>query len=97
MPVAVGHSVALTVECDEPISLDEARAAFAAMPGVSLADGEERPPSPTDVACTDLVRIGRLRLDHDLPGVLHLWVVADNLRRGAATNAVRIAEMLGRG
>jgi aspartate-semialdehyde dehydrogenase len=95
VPVAVGHAVALTVECAEPISIDEARAAFTTMPGVTLADTAEPPPSPADVAGTDLVRIGRLRLDHDLPGVLHLWVVADNLRRGAATNAVQIAESLG--
>jgi aspartate-semialdehyde dehydrogenase len=88
--------VALTVECDAPISLADARAAIEAMPGVRLTDAGERPPAPTDVAGTDLVRIGRLRLDHDLPGVLHLWVVADNLRRGAATNAVQIAEMIGR-
>jgi aspartate-semialdehyde dehydrogenase len=96
VPVAVGHSVALTVECDAPISLADARVAIEAMPGVALTDAGERPPAPTDVAGTDLVRIGRLRLDHDLPGVLHLWVVADNLRRGAATNAVQIAEMIGR-
>lgn len=94
VPVAVGHAVALTVECETPLSLDEARAALAAMPGVTLADAEAVPPTPRDLAGTDLVRVGRLRLDRDLPGVLHLWVVADNLRRGAATNAVQIAEML---
>lgn len=94
VPVAVGHAVALTVECEAPLSLDEARAALAAMPGIALADAEAAPPTPRDLAGTDLVRVGRLRLDRDLPGVLHLWVVADNLRRGAATNAVQIAEML---
>jgi aspartate-semialdehyde dehydrogenase len=94
VPVPVGHAVALMVECDAPLSLEEARAAFAAMPGVALDEAEGHPPVPGDVAGTDLVRIGRLRLDHDLPGVLHLWVVADNLRRGAATNAVQIAELL---
>lgn len=97
VPVTVGHSVSVTVECDAPLTLDDARAAFAAMPGVALADAAERPPVPGDVAGIDLVRIGRVRLDHDLPGVLHFWVVADNLRRGAATNAVQIAELIGRG
>lgn len=97
VPVPVGHSVALTVECDAPLTIDDARAAFAAMPGVALTDAGARPPVPGDVAGLDLVRVGRLRLDHDLPGVLHFWVVADNLRRGAATNAVQIAELIGRG
>jgi aspartate-semialdehyde dehydrogenase len=96
VPVAVGHSVAVTVECEEPISLGEARAAFDAMPGISLADPTGPPVTPVDLAGTDLVRIDRLRLDHDLPGVLHFWVVADNLRRGAATNAVQIAELIDR-
>jgi aspartate-semialdehyde dehydrogenase len=94
VPVAVGHAVALTVECDEALSLDDARAALAAMPGVAVAGAGEPPPTPRELAGTDAVRVGRLRLDHDLPGVLHLWVVADNLRRGAATNAVQIAELL---
>lgn len=97
VPVAVGHSVALTVECAEPITVGEARAALDAMPGVTLAEEGAIPPLPADVAGTDQVRVGRLRADHDLPGVLHLWVVADNLRRGAATNAVQIAETIGRG
>jgi aspartate-semialdehyde dehydrogenase len=95
VPVAVGHAVALMVECEAPLSLGEARAALAAMPGIQLAREEEVPPTPRELAGSDLVRVGRLRLDEDLPGVLHLWVVADNLRRGAATNAVQIAELLG--
>lgn len=97
VPVPVGHSVSLTVEVDVPLTLEEARAAFREMPGVAFTDAGERPPVPGDVAGGDLVRVGRLRLDRDLPGVLHFWVVADNLRRGAATNAVQIAELISRG
>lgn len=95
VPVAVGHAVSLMVECEAPLSLEEARAALEAMPGIQLSGGEEVPPTPRELAGSDLVRVGRLRLDEDLPGVLHLWVVADNLRRGAATNAVQIAELIG--
>lgn len=97
VPVPVGHAVSMTVECEAPITLADARAAFEEMPGLVFVGSDERPPVPSDVAGSDIVKVGRLRLDHDLPGVLHLWVVGDNLRRGAATNAVKIAELLGRG
>jgi len=96
VPVEVGHAVSLTIECAEPIDLPTAEEALEEMPGVTLHRGDELPPLPSAVAGTDLVRVGRLRLDRDLPGVVHLWVVADNLRRGAATNAVEIAAALGR-
>lgn len=97
VPVPVGHAASVMVELEAPLTLEEARAAFQEMPGVTFTDADERPPVPADVAGRDLVRVGRLRLDHDLPGVLHFWVVADNLRRGAATNAIQIAELIGRG
>jgi aspartate-semialdehyde dehydrogenase len=54
-------------------------------------------PLPTDVAGTDLVRVARLRSDPDRPNVYHMWIVADNLRKGAATNAVQIASLVRRG
>lgn len=96
VPVAVGHAVAAMVETGRPLSREEAEAALEAMPGVRVArDG--RDPVPRDAAGTDPVRVGRVRLDRDLPNVLHLWIVADNLRKGAATNAVQIAEHVIRG
>lgn len=95
VPVEVGHSVAATVETERPIDLETARAALAAMPGVIVEDGTL--PVPRDVAGNDVVRIGRLRSDPDLDRVLHFWVVGDNLRKGAATNTVQIAELLLRG
>jgi aspartate-semialdehyde dehydrogenase len=83
------------VELKKPLSLEQARAAFARMTGLEV--DHERDPLPRDVAGTDIVRVGHLRVDPDLPNVLHIWVVADNLRKGAATNAVQIAEDVLRG
>ncbi len=96
VPVAVGHAVAATIETRRPLTRAEAAAALAAMPGVRLAEAG-RDPLPRDAAGSDPVRVGRVRLDRDLPNVLHLWVVADNLRKGAATNAVQIVEHVIRG
>ncbi len=61
------------------------------MPGVAVCD-DRRDPLPREVAGSDGVRVGHLRVDPDTSNVLHLWIVADNLRKGAATNAVQIAE-----
>ena len=91
VPVEVGHAVAASVDTERPVSVDEAAAALRAMEGVVYCDSS-RDPTPRDVAGTDDVRVGRLRADPDSPDRLHLWVVADNLRKGAATNAVQIAE-----
>lgn len=96
VPVAVGHAVAMTLETERPLTRVEAIEALEAMPGVRTAEAE-RDPLPRDAAGTDPVVVGRIRLDRDLPGVLHLWVVADNLRKGAATNTVQIAEHVIRG
>lgn len=96
VPVEVGHAIAATVELDRPLDVADARAAFEAMSGLESA-GERPDPMPLDVAGTDVVRLGRLRSDPDRPNVLHMWIVADNLRKGAATNAVQIAEVVGRG
>jgi aspartate-semialdehyde dehydrogenase len=92
VPVEVGHSVEALVETERDLGVDEARAALGDMPGLVLV--EDRDPLPSDVADTDIVRVGRVRADPDLPRTLHIWVVADNLRKGAATNAVQIAERL---
>jgi aspartate-semialdehyde dehydrogenase len=96
VPVEVGHAVAATVELERPLAVDQARAVLAAFPGL-IADADGPDPLPRDVAGTDGVRVGRLRSDPDRPNVLHMWIVADNLRKGAATNAVQIAEAVQRG
>ena len=96
VPVQVGHSEAVNVEFLRPISAAQARAALAAAPGIQVLDdpGERRYPLPRDIAGTDAVYVGRVREDPSAPGALNLWVVADNLRKGAALNAVQIARFL---
>lgn len=91
VPVEVGHAISASVELERPLDREQARSALAAMSGVAVCD-DARDPLPLDVAGTDAVRVGHLRMDPDAPSVLHLWIVADNLRKGAATNAVQIAE-----
>lgn len=93
VPVEIGHGVSVAVRTERPLRPGEAAEAIAAMPGVEL---EAAPwgPLPRDVAGRDAVRVGRLRSHRDQEDVLLLWVVADNLRKGAATNAVQIAERL---
>ena len=85
-----GHSEAVSVEFEKPISPDEARAALRSAPGVVLADA----PMPLEAAGRDEVFVGRIRKDPTVANGLCLWIVADNLRKGAATNAVQIAEAL---
>ncbi|MGH7445435.1 MAG: aspartate-semialdehyde dehydrogenase [Longimicrobiales bacterium] len=91
VPVDVCHSIAAAVHLSRPLDRTRARAALAAMPNLTVCD-DGRDPVPLDVAGSDGVRVGHLRIDPDVPNVLHLWIVADNLRKGAATNAVQIAE-----
>jgi aspartate-semialdehyde dehydrogenase len=95
VPVHTGHAVSATVELAAPLDAAAARAALAGMSGIRVHD-DSRDPLPCDVAGSDDVCVGHLRVDSDLPAVLHLWVVADNLRKGAATNAVQIAETITR-
>ncbi len=90
VPVLVGHAQAVWVETVEPLSPEEARAALAAAPHLTLADA----PTPGQVAGTDEVHVGRVRRDPTAENVLALLVVNDNLRKGAALNAVQIAESL---
>jgi aspartate-semialdehyde dehydrogenase len=92
VPVEVSHAVQLSVELERGISLSEARAVLTAAPGIVLAGGADGFATPREVAGRDEVFVGRLRADPDSSDMLHLWVVADNLRKGAATNAVQIAE-----
>ena len=94
VPVRVGHSISATVELASDVSIDDLASAFQRMSGIEYHEATGADPYPLDVAGTDPVRVGRLRRDPDYPNVVHLWIVADNLRKGAATNAVQIAEMI---
>lgn len=96
VPVRVGHSEAVHVEFKRPVSVEEARDALSKAPGVVLVDepGKQHAPTPLECAGKDEVFVGRVRRDLSNPNALNLWVVADNLRKGAATNAVQIAQVL---
>jgi aspartate-semialdehyde dehydrogenase len=97
VPVDVGHSVQVMVETERDLSPEDAREALASFPGVLLQREPGSFPTPLDAAGRDEVLVGRVRRDPFLPRTLHLWVVADNLRKGAATNAVQILEALADG
>ena len=94
VPVEVGHSASILVETERPLEVEEARSALAAHPGVRVVDAPvaARYPTPQEVAGTDEVLVGRIRKDRADPHRLWLWQVADNVRKGAATNAVQTAE-----
>ena len=96
VPVFVSHSEAVHVETTRRIAPDEARRAFAAVPGVVVIDDPENHEYPlaTQAAGKDEVFVGRVRTDPSVDHGLAFWVVSDNLRKGAATNAVEIAESL---
>lgn len=96
VPVFIGHAESVNVQFAQPISAAEARAALSKAPGVVVID--EREPggyvTPKEIAGEDPVYISRIREDPTVENGLNLWVVADNLRKGAALNAVQIAELL---
>jgi aspartate-semialdehyde dehydrogenase len=92
VPVLVGHSVAATLHFDRPVTADEAMSILGSAPGVEL--WKDRTPTPLDSAGIDDVLVGRVRETVSTPGGINLWVVGDNLRKGAALNAVQIAELL---
>src|SRR5262249_38999132 len=96
VPVRIGHSEAINLEFHQPITPEQAREALRKAPGVvvvdDLAPGEV--PVPRDCEAKAGVFVGRIRRDPSIPNGLNLWVVADNLRKGAATNAVQIAQVL---
>ena len=96
VPVFISHSESINIETDKKLSVNEARAILSMASGVQVYDDPDRGlyPLPKDVAGTDAVYVGRLREDESIPNGLNLWVVADNLRKGAALNAVQIAEEL---
>jgi aspartate-semialdehyde dehydrogenase len=99
VPVYVGHSEAVNIETERKLSANDARAILSTAPGVLLYDDPAHKiyPMPLEVAGTDEVYVGRVREDESIANGLNLWVVADNLRKGAALNAVQIAEHLARG
>ncbi len=96
VPVFVGHAEAVNVEFEKPISAAEARAALQKAPGVTLIDRATDDGFVTPAECTgeDAVFVSRIREDITVENGLNLWVVSDNLRKGAALNAVQIAELL---
>lgn len=97
VPVIYGHSEAITIETRDPISAQTARDLLSHAPGIKLYDNPKRQKYPTplnDVVGQDEVFVGRIRNDVDDERILNLWVVADNVRKGAALNSVQIAEIL---
>ncbi len=96
VPVFVCHSESINIETERKISANEARALLSVASGVQVYDDPSRNlyPLAIDVVGTDDVYVGRVREDESIPNGLNLWVVADNLRKGAALNAVQIAEVL---
>ena len=96
VPVFIGHGEAINVEFERPLGEEDARAALRRAPGVVVVDHrvDEGYVTPTEAAGEDPVYVSRIRRDPTVPHGLSLWVVADNLRKGAALNAVQIAEIL---
>jgi aspartate-semialdehyde dehydrogenase len=96
VPVPYSHSESILVETERPLSIDEARALWASAPGVTVVDdpGRNQYPLAADAEGHDDVFVGRIRRDPYRPNALLFWCVSDNLRKGAATNAVQIAEEL---
>jgi aspartate-semialdehyde dehydrogenase len=96
VPVVTGHSEAVNVETREPLSPERARELLEAAPGVTVVDepAAGRYPMAIEAAGRDDVFVGRIRRDPGNESALDLWVVSDNLRKGAATNAVQVAELL---
>ncbi len=96
VPVRIGHAEAINLEFFEPISVAQAREALSQAAGIVLLDdyAQGEVPLPLRIAGRDQVFVGRIRRDPTVPHGLNLWVVADNLRKGAATNAIQIAEVL---
>jgi aspartate-semialdehyde dehydrogenase len=96
VPVAVGHSAAVWVELDAPADPDAIRALLAAAPGIVVVDdpAAQRYPTPRAVAGSDDVQVGRIRRDAGTENGIALFFSADNLRKGAATNAVQVAELV---
>jgi aspartate-semialdehyde dehydrogenase len=98
VPVAVGHSEAIHIELEHAMDPSEARALLRSAPGLRVVDepGSSEYPMPLDAAGSDPVLVGRIRKDPSHPRGLALWVVGDNLRKGAALNAIQVFELVAR-
>ena len=96
VPVFYGHSEAVNIETEKKITPEEVRALLAQAPGVKVVDDPANRlyPMPLDAAGQDLTLVGRIREDASIANGIDLWIAADNIRKGAATNAVQIAEIL---
>lgn len=96
VPVFIGHAEAINIEFESPVSPEDARAALNDQPGVVVVDhrASEGYVTPAECAGEDAVYVSRIRSDPTVDNGLSIWVVADNLRKGAALNAVQIAELL---
>ena len=96
VPVFASHSESINVELEKPFDLDELKQLLADAPGLNLVDDVEKNvyPLARDTEGKDEVYVGRVRRDFSVENGVNLWVVADNIRKGAATNAVQIAELL---
>jgi aspartate-semialdehyde dehydrogenase len=96
VPVFYGHSESLNIETERKLTPVQTRALLAEAPGIKIVDdpAKNQYPMPLDAAGQDLTLVGRIREDFSIPNGLNMWIVADNVRKGAATNAVQIAEIL---
>jgi aspartate-semialdehyde dehydrogenase len=96
VPVIVGHSESVNVQFSKPVTPDEAREVLAGAPGVVVVDDPANDLYPLAIDCEgkDPSYVGRIRTDFSAPNALNMWIVSDNLRKGAALNAVQIAELL---
>jgi len=96
VPVFCGHSESINVETEKRLTAADVRAILREAPGIVVADEPENNvyPTPIDATGKDAIYVGRIREDDSVPNGINLWVVADNLRKGAALNAVQIAEIL---
>lgn len=96
IPVYYGHSEAINIETEKPVTADGVRALLETAPGVKVVDDPENNlyPLPIDAAGSDWTYVGRIRDDASIENGLNMWVVSDNIRKGAATNTVQIAEIL---
>lgn len=96
VPVFYGHSESINVEFEKEFNIDDVKNVLAKSPGVVLVDdtANNKYPMPIFAEGKDEVFVGRIRRDESVENGLNMWVVADNIRKGAATNAVQIAELL---
>ena len=96
VPVFIGHSMAVNLEFENPITPSQARKALTGMPGIMVIDRPENESyaTPIDAAGEDVVMVSRIRKDTSVAHGLNLWICCDNLRKGAALNAVQIAEAI---